>query len=480
MAFFLAWGLFMHDPKSMTSTDSRNNYFPHTIHDSNKIQCALESEKALVRVALDSANDASFRELSKGLGSDDFFVPAHQNIWRTRMQLADAGVAHDITALLDATRKMGLDVGGADYALGLLHDDVLGAIGDLALTAAAQRVKNLSQLRSFTQTLRSALALAESGAHGYDDILQYVADTIEAARSDAALKNTGPTHLMNFVAAVTEQVQMRMEGQAPNNITPTGFAGLDKLLGGGLGDGDLIYLAARPSMGKTALSLAISEGMSNKRHILYFSTEQSGNALTYRILASKSRVDASRIKTGEFRPGDFDRFADSLDSASRMPIYIDETSEISLPEIKSRARTFAQKMNHEPMVIVVDYIQRLKPHREADPRHVIGEISTGLKNLAKELKCPVLALAQLNRELEKRANKRPMMSDLAESGKLEQDADIALFLYRDEIYNPDSKSPGITEAIVGKNRDGAVGVAKLEFNSNTQRFTDLSTSDPFA
>jgi replicative DNA helicase len=170
--------------------------------------------------------------------------------------------------------------------------------------------------------------------------------------------------------------------------------------------------------------------------------------------------------------GDFDRVVDGARQVGDTNLWIDEQSEITLPEIRAKSRVFAQK--HPKPLIVVDYLQRVAAHRQADPRVIIGEISTGLKNLAKELGAPVIALAQLNRELEKRTNKRPMMSDLGESGKIEQDADIILFIYRDEVYNADTKEPGITEVIAGKNRDGQVGIRKLAFSGRTLRYEDLS------
>lgn len=457
---------------------------PQTITDEELTLRSIESEKGLISAAFDPEREGILREISSQLGADDFSEPAHQHLWRIRMQLADAGVPHDVTAVLDAARRLQLEVGGADYVISLRRDEVLGTIGDLSLTAAAKRVKDLSLLRSFMATLQTALDIGKTGSRSHEEVLGYVADAIESARSDSAIKSSGPSHVMNFVALVAEQVQMRIEGQAPENVTSTGLAGLDRLTGGGLVDGDLVYIAARPSMGKTAFSLALAKNISGlrvarPRHVLYFSTEQSGTALAYRLVASSSEMDASRLKRGEFAPGEVDRFTEGAQVVADLKMHIDETSEITLPEIRSRAREFAQKVDHEPMVIVVDYLQRMKPHRDADPRHVIGEISTGLKNLAKELKCPVVALAQLNRELEKRANKRPMMSDLAESGKLEQDADVIMFLYRDEYYNVQTKEPGITEVIVGKNRDGSVGVSKVQFDAKTQRFSEPYTHDPF-
>lgn len=298
-------------------------------------------------------------------------------------------------------------------------------------------------------------------------LLTAVSDAADAARCATQSKTSGPVHASHYVSAVTEQVEKRLEGVQPDNLVPTGFASLDNIIQG-VSEGDLIILAARPSMGKTAMSLAFATKMAEiyRRQVLYFSTEQSGQQLAWRMLANQSGIHSTHMKQG-----DFDRFTQACSQVGNMPIWIDETAELTLPQLRLRARTFAQQ--HDNPLIIVDYLQRLAPHRQADPRLIIGEISTALKTLARELRAPVIALAQLNRELEKRASKRPIMSDLAESGKIEQDADLILFLYRDEIYHPETKEPGITEAIVGKNRDGAIGTAKLRFEAVIQRFSDL-------
>ncbi|MBQ0916906.1 replicative DNA helicase [Hydrogenophaga aromaticivorans] len=433
-----------------------------------------ESERSILVAALNEKRGELCRELMLQLGADDFYEEAHRNIWRCRSSLENAGVAHDISAVLDSARRMGLFVGGGpDFILKLVRDEALSAASDLSIRAAAARVKELSTLRQLTSALQSTLHLAQSGMHSCDEIVVMASDAVELARSSGNSKSQGPMHVMHYVASLTEQLVQRMEGSAPENVVPTGFAGLDDLFMG-FAEGDLIILAARPSMGKTALSLAITEGAANEggRNVLYFSTEQSGLQLAYRKVASASRVPATDLRRGTLAGGDFDRVIDGARRVGDTNLWIDEQSEITLPEIRAKSRVFAQK--HAKPLIVVDYLQRIAAHRQADPRVIIGEISTGLKNLAKELGAPVIALAQLNRELEKRANKRPMMSDLGESGKIEQDADIILFIYRDEVYNADTKEPGITEVIAGKNRDGQVGVRKLAFDGRTLRYEDLS------
>lgn len=434
---------------------------------------SLESERGLLCAALNENRADVIREISAHLLATDFYEEVHQNVWRCRSSLADAGVAHDMAAIMDCARKLGLFLGGSDYVLNLAQDETLKVISDLALHASAKRVKDYSGTRAFIETLDTASVLARSGTQTHEELVGYVSDAIENIRSASDTRSSGPVHIMQYVAAVIEQIGMRMDGEAPQNAVTTGFDDVDHMITG-LADGDLVLLAARPSMGKTAISLALAEAAATvgDRHVLYFSTEQGGNALAYRMVASKSRVDATNMRRAEFAHGEFERMIEGATAVGDWPVHIDETSSITLPEIRARSRIHKNK--YGKIMIVVDYLQRVAPHRAADPRVIIGEISTGLKNLAKELQCPVVALAQLNRELEKRANKRPMLSDLGESGKLEQDADIVLFLYRDDYYNPDTKEPGISEVIVGKNRDGAIGVAKLGFDKRTQHYESMS------
>lgn len=463
----------------MSSTQQKNptvnNSLPAATAPVDPPMSSLASERMLLCAALTESRSTLLREIVSTIAPDDFFEETHQSIWRIRTTLEDAGVAHDVTSILTSAQRSGAFLGGTDYLLGILRDELLQSASDVAIRAAGKRVHELSVLRSLTKTMESAIALAYSGLQSPDAIVDLVGDAIEHVREASKTRPTSAMHIENYLAAVIEQIDIRSNGKEPENLVPSGFSGLDNLIEG-FADGDLIILAARPSMGKTAFSLAISEACSTsgRKNVLYFSTEQSGNALTYRILSSASHIDARKLRTADLAPNDYERLFEGAQKAGKLNLYIDETSELSLPELRARARIFSNQ--HEKPMIVVDYLQRMKPHRQGDPRVIFGEISTGLKNLAKELKCPIIALAQLNRTVEQRPNHRPMMSDLAESGKLEQDADIIMFLYRDEYYTKDAcKEPGVTEVIVGKNRDGQVGVAKMAFVSQQQRYEDLYT-----
>ena len=450
---------------------SRTNTTPEAPATSTPIS-SLDSERQILCAALTEGRSELIREICTSLVADHFAEETHQNIWRIRTALEDAGVSHDITSISTSAQRSGTFIGGTDYLVSLVNTDWLSVASDTAVRAAAKRVRDLAVLRDLTKTMESAISLAYSGLQAPDEIIDMVGDSIESIKSASQTRATSAMRIEHYVGAVLEQIDMKANGATPENIVTSGFAGLDALIEG-FAEGDLIYLAARPSMGKTAISLAIAQAaaQAGRRDVLYFSTEQSGNALTYRALASASRVDATKLKRAELDGDDYSRLVEGAEFVGNLNLEIDETSELSLPDLKARARVFARKYS-KPMIIV-DYIQRMKHHRQADPRIIYGEISTGLKNLAKELKAPVIALAQLNRDVEKRVNKRPMMSDLAESGKLEQDADIIMFLYRDEYYNQDTKEPGITEVIVGKNRDGKVGVAKLAFQATLQRYEDI-------
>ena len=433
---------------------------------------SVASERLVLSAGLRENRADLAREIFSMLGADDFFDEGHRNLWQCRQNLEDAGVAAHPAAVMDMARRLGLYIGDATYVVDLLRDDVLSVASDNAVREAASRIKELSVRRTLIASLQSTLDMAQSGMGRVDELLTAVSDAAEAARTATQAKTSGPVHASHYVSAVTEQVEKRLEGVQPDNLVPTGFSSLDNIIQG-VTEGDLIILAARPSMGKTAMSLAFASKMAEvyRRDALYFSTEQSGQQLAWRLLANQSGIHSTHMKQADFAQGDFERFVTACTQVGDMPIWIDETAELTLPQLRLRARTFAQQ--HERPLIIVDYLQRLTPHRQADPRLIIGEISTSLKTLARELRAPVIALAQLNRELEKRASKRPIMSDLAESGKIEQDADIILFLYRDEVYHPDTKEPGVAEVIVGKNRDGAIGTAKLRFEAAIQRFSDL-------
>jgi len=257
----------------------------------------------------------------------------------------------------------------------------------------------------------------------------------------------------------------------------TGYMKLDSITSG-LQKSDLIILAARPSMGKTALALNIARNVAieERKPVAVFSLEMSNEQLSMRLLTSEARIDSNRLRTGFISQEDWQNATDAAGILNELPIFIDDAPNITVMEIRAKARKLYQKHN-EIGLIIIDYLQLMKPPFKSDRRDLeIAEISRALKALAKELNVPVVALSQLNRMLEQRADKRPMLSDLRESGALEQDADIVTFIYRDEVYNkePDNPKKGTAEIIVAKNRNGATGTALMHFLGQYTRFEELA------
>ena len=257
----------------------------------------------------------------------------------------------------------------------------------------------------------------------------------------------------------------------------TGFYDLDRLTAG-LQAGDLIVLAARPSMGKTALALNIGEHVAVKEGlpVVVFSMEMGASQLALRMVGSLGRIDQNHLRTGALRDDEWGRLSEAVEKLGKVSLFIDESGSLTPTELRARARRQARQCGQLGL-IVVDYLQLMTGSDGTSDENratVIGEISRGLKSLAKELKCPVVALSQLNRSVESRTDKRPMMSDLRESGAIEQDADVIMFIYRDEYYNKDSKEPGVAEIIIAKQRNGPTDTFKLTFLKPLTKFDNLA------
>jgi replicative DNA helicase len=280
-----------------------------------------------------------------------------------------------------------------------------------------------------------------------------------------------------------ERVDFLYSRENPSDITgvATGFGDLDRMTSG-LQEGDLIIVAGRPSMGKTALALNIAEhvAVAEKRPVAVFSMEMSGTQLAARMLGSMSRIDQHKLRTGRLTDEDWNRLADGLGKLHEAPIHIDETGSLNPLELRSRARRLARQYGKLGMV-VVDYLQLMVTggKREENRATELSEISRSLKALAKELGVPVVALSQLNRSVDQRPDKRPIMSDLRESGALEQDADLISFIYRDEVYNRDTGEKGKAEIIVGKQRNGPTGTVDLTFIGQYTRFENYAAPGSF-
>ena len=282
-----------------------------------------------------------------------------------------------------------------------------------------------------------------------------------------------------LVQALIDRVQ-ELEANGSEDVTGirTGFYDLDRMTAG-LQKGDLIVLAARPSMGKTAFALNIAEHVAVQEGlpVAVFSMEMGASQLALRVVGSLGRIDQQHLRTGRLRDDEWERLPEAASKLSEAPMFIDETPGLNPAELRARARRLARQYGGTLGLIVIDYLQLMSGSSNSSEENratVLGEISRGMKGLAKELQCPVIALSKLNRSVETRPDKRPMMSDLRESGAIEQDADVIMFIYRDDYYNKDSKEPGVAEIVLAKQRNGPVGTVKLTFLKPLTRFDNLA------
>ena len=303
----------------------------------------------------------------------------------------------------------------------------------------------------------------------------------EIAESGAR-KDQGLLEIKPVLAKVFEKIDHLYHRDNPSDITgvPTGYTKIDEMTSG-LQGGDLIIVAGRPSMGKTALALNFAQfiAVDNGLPVAIFSMEMSSTQLAQRMLGSIARVDQHKMRTGRLNDGEWSHLSDAMGKLHETPIFIDETGALTALEVRARARRLKRQYSKLGL-IVIDYLQLMSASSQGENRATeISEISRSLKAMAKELDVPVVALSQLNRALEQRPNKRPQMADLRESGAIEQDADVILAIYRDEVYNPDSPDKGTAEVIILKQRNGPIGMAKLTFLGQYTRFENYAGPENF-
>ncbi len=413
---------------------------------------------------------------------DDFYDHKHKVVFQAMRNCETAGRPIDVVTLENEIEKTGkLDAIGGIAFLGELTLRVPTADN---VFAYAEIVTDKHQARKLM------LASSDILEHGYEDNLEVrdYLDDAEAKIFEVTQRRdkSGTEPVKALVRKVFSSLDERFN--SPDGITgvPTGFADLD-LRTAGLQPTELVILAARPAMGKTsfAMSLAQNAATTGGWPVLVFSLEMSSTQLAERMLCSEARVDSSALRRGQLQRQDMTNLTYAAETLSRAPILIDDSPALSLREVRARARRFRSDPQLFPRdnsgkkfgLILIDYLQLMRGSPQAakaSREQEISEISRGLKSLAKELSCPVLALSQLNRSLEQRTDKRPQLSDLRESGAIEQDADVILFIYRDVIYNKDTETPNIAEVIIGKNRHGATGTIETHFEGRYTRFENLS------
>lgn len=420
-------------------------------------------------------NDAWDRVAEKVVASD-FYLRSHRLVFEAMSGLVALNQPIDLlTVASELERRNQLEDVGGFAALGQMAKDTPSAAN---ITAYAEIVRERAITR---EMIAAANEIAEAGfdpqGRASHELLNLAESKVFAIAERRASKGEeGPKSIDTILRKTIERIE-KLYREPHGGVTgvSSGFADLDKKTAG-LQPSDLIIVAARPSMGKTTFAMNLCEhaALSQQKPVIVFSLEMPADQLMMRSLASMSRVDQTRIRTGQLEDDDWARLSSSLELLSRAKLYIDDSSGLTPTEVRSRARRIARE-NGGVSMIMVDYLQLMTVPGMSENRTLeIAEISRSLKALAKELHCPVIALSQLNRSLEQRADKRPVNSDLRESGAIEQDADLIMFIYRDEVYHEDSKDKGIAEIIIGKQRNGPIGRVRLTFQGQYSRFDNYS------
>ena len=407
------------------------------------------------------------------LTPDDFYKGAHKKIFRAIVELTTNEEPADLVTVANAlNEKDELESIGGPAFLASIADAAPVAVNAVHYAKIIQGKAALRQLiDASTKTIERCLEDKGDFKSILDEAEASVFQIAER-RSGSAFKPLGELIDLNI-----DQLEAQQGKAGGLSGLSTGYSRLNQITSG-LQGSDLIILAARPSMGKTAFALNIARNVALEEHqpVVVFSLEMSCDQLSMRLLTSEARIDSNRLRTGFISPEDWQNATDAAGILNELPIFIDDTPSISVMDVRAKCRKLYQKQGTLGLV-VIDYLQLMKAPFRSDRRDLeIAEISRSLKGLAKELNVPVVALSQLNRMLEQRSDKRPMMSDLRESGAIEQDADIIAFIYRDEVYNkePDNPKKGTAEIIVAKNRNGATGTAHMVFNGQFTRFEELA------
>ncbi|HPB44596.1 MAG: replicative DNA helicase [Microthrixaceae bacterium] len=433
----------------------------------------LQAEESLLGAML--LKQAAISEAVQIVDTVDFYKPAHGHIFDAISALYAAGEPVDpVTVAAELKRANLLDaIGGPAVLLSL--QTRTPAVSNAA--HYARLVEENSLLRRLVST---ATEIAELGYQPLDDVSKTL-DAAESMMYEVAQRRVSDTmvELRDLLDASLDQLEQLYERGDQITGTPSGYTELDELTAG-LQPNALIVVGARPAMGKTsfALGAAANAALRSSRPVLFFSLEMGHLELTQRILGSEGRIDATRLRNGQLNEQDWSKISRAMARLGDAPLWIDDNPNLTIMEIRAKARRLKSKVG-DLGLIVIDYLQLMSGRANAESRQVeISEISRGLKILARELECPVMALSQLSRGLESRADKRPMLADLRESGSIEQDADVVMFVYRDEVYDRDSPDKGTAEIIVAKHRAGPTGVCRLAFLDYCTRFENMAKAAP--
>jgi replicative DNA helicase len=435
---------------------------------------SIEAEQAVLGALM--LDNSTWDQLADRLAQEDFYRRDHQLIYEAIGKLSEGGHPCDAVTVSEHLDRDGQleDAGGLAY-LGELAKDTPSASN---VRAYADIVRERSVMR---QLIRIGRELADSG---YAPDGQTSKELIEAAEQkvfgiaeQGVRRSQGYSSIKSLLRDAVDRIDQLFNSDSSITGISTGLDRFDEMTAG-LQRGDLVIVAARPSMGKTSLAMNLAEhaAIKEKKPVAIFSMEMSGEQLAMRMISSLGRVDQSRVRTGQLTDDDWPRITSAVTLMSEAPMFIDDTPALTPSELRARCRRL--KREHGLGLVVVDYLQLMQVAGTKENRATeISEISRGLKALAKELDVPVMALSQLNRNLEQRPDKRPKMADLRESGSIEQDADVIVFIYRDEVYNPDSPHKGTAELIIEKQRNGPTGKVIATFLGSYTRFENYINED---
>ena len=436
---------------------------------------SIEAEQSVLGGLL--LDNQAFDKIADLVGEDDFYRDEHKRIYRQIRKLLERGKPVDVVTVAESLDLAGegADTGGLAY------------LGELAAnTPSAANIRRYAEIVRERAILRQLVTAGDEIAGSAFNPLgrdpKQLLDEAEAkvfAIAESGFRHqAGFQHINPLLTQVVERIQELHDRDNPSDITgiPTGYHDLDGKTSG-LQPGDLLIVAGRPSMGKTSFALNMGEHVAIEvgLPVAVFSMEMGGAQLAMRMLSSVGKLDAHRVRTGRLNDDEWSRLTFALGKMHEAPLYIDETPALNPIDLRARARRLHRQCGKLGLIII-DYLQLMSSANGSGENRAteISEISRSLKGLAKELNVPVIALSQLNRSLEQRPNKRPVMSDLRESGAIEQDADVIMFIYRDEVYNPDTPDKGSAEIIIGKQRNGPIGTVRLTFLGEYTRFENFA------
>ncbi len=430
---------------------------------------AVEVEKKLLS-ALMLKDGQAIPEVATLITAEDFYRQEHKLIYKAMLKLSEHGTPLDVLIVEQALRKSGdLEKVTRQYLFGLLPLEYT----TLRAETYAKVIRQKSLMRQLMTAGKKLTIAAGDERNRIEDVLSYAEKEILSISNRQV--QTGFEGVGEILQRAFQRIHYMHEHQGETLGVKSGLNDLDRILNG-FQKSDLILLAARPSMGKTALALNIAANASRAKVVAMFSLEMSKVQLGNRLLSTESGVNSQYLNTGNFSDDDTDKLLDGLEELSKCKLYIDDTASIGLMELRSKARRV--KYEHGLDMIIIDYLQLMQGGKAENRQQEISEISRTLKAMARELDVPILALSQLSRSVELRAEKKPQLSDLRESGSLEQDADIVMFLYRDEYYNrEEAENKNIAELIIAKNRNGPTTSLHLYFNKETMKFDDLTRAD---